>query len=72
MPKLFLYCIAVLCVCFSPFAFSVKAQQIGQVNTYPKITGYFSVMNPIGTWNKDGFHDNFRMCIHYLPPYLHY
>ena len=59
MPKLFLYCIAVLCVCFSSFTFSVKAQQIGQVNTYPKITGYFSVMNPIGTWNKDGFHDNF-------------
>jgi hypothetical protein len=66
MPKLLLYRLAVLCVC------SVKAQQIGQVNTYPRITGYFSVMNPLGTWNKDGFHDNFRMCIHYRQPYLHY
>ncbi|TCC90128.1 hypothetical protein EZ428_12630 [Pedobacter frigiditerrae] len=35
---------------------TTKAQQ---VNNYPKITGYFSIMHPIGTWNKDGFHDNF-------------
>lgn len=40
----------------SVLAFTAKAQQ---ASTYPKVTGYFSVMNPIGTWNKEGFHDNF-------------
>jgi len=39
--------------------FSAKAQQGGQIHTYPKITGYFSVMHPIATWNKEGLHDNF-------------
>ena len=38
---------------------SVKAQQTAQAHSYPRVTGYFSVMNPIGTWNRDGFHDNF-------------
>ncbi|RZK51295.1 MAG: hypothetical protein EOO91_21040 [Pedobacter sp.] len=36
--------------------FNATAQQ---ASNYPKITGYFSIMHPIGTWNKDGFHDNF-------------
>jgi hypothetical protein len=30
-----------------------------QSNTYPRVTGYFSIINPIGTWNKDGFTSNF-------------
>ncbi|AYL94758.1 hypothetical protein [Mucilaginibacter celer] len=30
-----------------------------QTQTYPRITGYFSLTNPIGTWNKDGFKSNF-------------
>jgi hypothetical protein len=30
-----------------------------QTTMYPKTTGYFSVLNPIGTWNKDGFTSNF-------------
>lgn len=37
---------------------SAKAQQ-PQVHTYPRVTGYVSLLHPIGTWNKDGFHDNF-------------
>lgn len=27
--------------------------------TYPRITGYFSIVNPIGTWNKGSFTGNF-------------
>jgi len=30
-----------------------------QPPTYPKVTGYFSIINPIGTWTKDGFTGNF-------------
>lgn len=41
------------------FIFSANAQQTNQTHTYPKVTGYFSLLHPIGTWNKDGFHDNF-------------
>ncbi len=33
---------------------SASAQQ-----SYPRITGYFSILNPIGTWNKNGFTSNF-------------
>ena len=41
-------------------AYSAKAQQQPeQTHTYPRVTGYFSILHPIGTWNKDGFHDNF-------------
>lgn len=40
-------------------ALSARAQQSERVHVYPKVTGYFSVLHPIGTWNKDGFHDNF-------------
>ncbi|WP_316814428.1 hypothetical protein [Pedobacter heparinus] len=43
----------------SVLGLSVKAQQPEQAHTYPKVTGYFSILHPIGTWNKDGFHDNF-------------
>jgi hypothetical protein len=39
--------------------YSAKAQQTESAHTYPRVTGYFSVLHPIGTWNKDGFHDNF-------------
>jgi len=30
-----------------------------QPQTYPRVMGYFSVVNPIGTWTKDGFTSNF-------------
>lgn len=33
---------------------SANAQQ-----NYPRITGYFSILNPVGTWNKNGFTSNF-------------
>jgi hypothetical protein len=40
--------------------YSAKAQQQPtQAHTYPRVTGYFSILHPIGTWNKEGFHDNF-------------
>jgi hypothetical protein len=32
------------------------AQQSG---TYPKVTGYFSILNPVGNWTKNGFTSNF-------------
>ncbi|KRT14311.1 hypothetical protein ASU31_20080 [Pedobacter ginsenosidimutans] len=38
---------------------STKAQQTGQNHAYPKVTGYFSLLHPIGSWDKNGFHDNF-------------
>jgi hypothetical protein len=40
-------------------AFLARAQQATEIPTYPKVKGYFSVLHPIGTWNKDGFHNNF-------------
>lgn len=30
-----------------------------QSKNYPKVAGYFSIYNPVGTWNKDGFTSNF-------------
>ncbi|TFF35092.1 hypothetical protein [Mucilaginibacter psychrotolerans] len=30
-----------------------------QTPAYPRVAGYFSVIEPIGTWNKDGFTSNF-------------
>jgi len=30
-----------------------------QAQTYPKITGYVSILHPIGTWTGDGFTSNF-------------
>ncbi|WP_143166653.1 hypothetical protein [Pedobacter caeni] len=36
-----------------------KTQQITQNQPFPKITGYFSMLHPIGSWDKKGFHDNF-------------
>lgn len=26
----------------------------------PRVTGYFSIINPIGAWNKNGFTSNFK------------
>lgn len=54
----FTYRIAVFLLSLA-LTLSVEAQQTDKVHTYPKTTGYFSIMNPAGTWNKDGFHDNF-------------
>lgn len=36
--------------------FNIKAQQ---TQAYPKVTGYFAILNPIGSWNRNGFTDNF-------------
>ena len=33
-----------------------KAQQ---PTIYPRVTGYFSILNPIGTWTEHGFTSNF-------------
>ncbi|TCD26464.1 hypothetical protein EZ456_12755 [Pedobacter psychrodurus] len=38
---------------------SATAQQTTQTQIYPKVTGYFSLLHPIGSWDKNGFHDNF-------------
>lgn len=41
------------------FTFFCKPAIAQQAPIYPKITGYFSVVNPIGSLNRDGFHSNF-------------
>jgi hypothetical protein len=47
----------ILTICFlAAGIFSVGAQQ---PPSYPKVTGYFAILNPIGSWNKNGFTDNF-------------
>lgn len=38
---------------------SVKQSRAQQPPTYPRMTGYFSIVNPIGSWNKNGFSGNF-------------
>ncbi|MDB5124297.1 MAG: hypothetical protein JWP94_2426 [Mucilaginibacter sp.] len=30
-----------------------------QTSAYPKVTGYFSIVQPLTTWTKDGFASNF-------------
>lgn len=35
------------------------ASSVAQTNTYPKVTGYFSIVNPIGTISSGSFHSNF-------------
>ncbi|MES2484376.1 MAG: hypothetical protein V4581_00280 [Bacteroidota bacterium] len=54
--KLLFYCSITFVFYFLSIA-STNAQQAAP--GYPKVTGYFSIMHPIGTFNKDGFHDNF-------------
>ena len=39
------------------FVAKINAQQ---APVYPRVMGYFSVVNPIGSWNKDGFTSNFN------------
>jgi len=56
---LFLYRIAILFLILSFLVISARAQQTEKAHTYPRMTGYFSIFNPIGTWNKDGFRNNF-------------
>ena len=41
------------------FIFSMKTSYAQQRASYPRVTGYFSILHPLGTWNKDGFHGNF-------------
>ncbi len=31
-----------------------------QKQRYPRVTGYFSIINSIGAWNKNGFTSNFK------------
>lgn len=38
---------------------AAKISHAQQPANYPKITGYFSVLNPVATWNKDGVTSNF-------------
>jgi len=56
--KQFIFCSALLLLNFGLF-FKAVAQQPAAVQSYPKVTGYFSMLVPAGTWNKNGFHDNF-------------
>jgi hypothetical protein len=51
-----MFCCAAILFLTATLNFTAKAQQ---ASSYPKVTGYFSIMHPIGTWNRDGFHDNF-------------
>ncbi|MDB5020973.1 MAG: hypothetical protein JWQ28_2100 [Pedobacter sp.] len=44
------------CIILVLFYLSAKAQQPAM---YPRITGYFSIVNPIGTWTEHGFTSNF-------------
>jgi hypothetical protein len=39
--------------------FIFKTDFAQQPPAYPRITGYFSILNPIGTWTEDGFKSNF-------------
>jgi hypothetical protein len=38
---------------------SVQLSYAQQAPSYPRVTGYFSIVHPLGTWTKDGFHGNF-------------
>ncbi|WP_295719717.1 hypothetical protein [Mucilaginibacter sp.] len=38
---------------------TAKISHAQQPTNYPKVTGYFSVFNPVATWNKDGVTSNF-------------
>lgn len=42
--------------------FTVNAQQ---PQPYPRITGYFAVLQPIGSWNRHGFTDSFS-DVHFI------
>jgi hypothetical protein len=48
-----------LSLSLSLLLFFVIHSSAQQPVTYPRVTGYFSVINSIGTWNKDGFTSNF-------------
>ncbi|HEX8023920.1 hypothetical protein [Mucilaginibacter sp.] len=39
------------------FIFKIGFAQ--QPPAYPRVTGYFSILNPIGSWTKNGFKSNF-------------
>ena len=41
-------------------AFLGLATHAQQSPAYPRVTGYFSVLNPIGTFTSDGFTSNFK------------
>ncbi|MEH3113026.1 hypothetical protein [Pedobacter terrae] len=38
---------------------SMLSANAQQPSPYPKVTGYVAVLNPIGSWSKHGFTDNF-------------
>ena len=49
-----------MCVSAIVLAFSGLTGHAQQSPTYPRVTGYFSVLNPIGTFTSDGFTSNFK------------
>nr|WP_294943807.1 hypothetical protein [uncultured Mucilaginibacter sp.] len=44
---------------FTMLALCALKSTAQQAPAYPRVAGYFSVLNPIGSWNKDGFTSNF-------------
>jgi hypothetical protein len=46
-------------LCLTSFIFFLKTSSAQQPGSYPRVTGYFSILHPLGTWNKEGFHGNF-------------
>ena len=40
--------------------FARPARGVAQTTTYPKVTGYFSIVNPIGSISSGSFHSNFE------------
>jgi hypothetical protein len=47
-----------LCLLLLFFVWKISNAQ--QQPAYPRVTGYFSILNPVGTWTKDGFRANFK------------
>lgn len=45
-----------MAISFNNTAYAQQKQQ----QSYPRVTGYFSIINPIGAWNKNGFTINFK------------
>ncbi len=46
-------------LCFLIVLFISRCSLAQQPSTYPRVTGYFSITNPIATWNKNSVTTNF-------------
>jgi len=46
---------SIMGICLLPVQ-NIQAQE----HQYPRLTGYFSITHPIGTWNKEGIKYNFK------------